>query len=66
MFRKIETTAFDVVALYTCIGFVTYVVGKLAYECGKDVGKKEEKTKRKRHKGIPLYYDFYEEEKESY
>ena len=29
--KKIESSTFDVFALYVCMGLVTYVVGKIAY-----------------------------------
>lgn len=56
MFKKIETSILDVAALYVCMGFVTYVVGAIAYNVGKDKGKEE---MRHRHNGIPTYYDVY-------
>ena len=57
--KKIESSTFDVFALYVCMGLVTYVVGKIAYGVGKEKGMEEQ---RKRHNGIPTYYDFYGKE----
>ena len=57
--KKIESSTFDVFALYVCMGLVTYVVGKIAYGAGKEKGMEEQ---RKRDNGIPTYYDFYRNE----
>lgn len=57
--RKIESSIFDVVSLYVCMGFVTYVVGAIAYNFGKDKAKEEI---RRKHNDSPSYYDFYREE----
>lgn len=47
--RKIESSTFDVFALYVCMGFVTYVVGAIAYGIGKEKGQEEEASKRPRY-----------------
>jgi hypothetical protein len=55
MFKKFEASALDVAALYVCMGFVTYIIGAIAYNVGKDKGKEEERKKRQMYDGY--YYD---------
>ena len=61
MFKKFEISTLDVCALYVCMGLVTYVVGGLAYQIGKDKGREEEQ-KRHNRRSNRHYEDLYERE----
>lgn len=45
LFKKIETNILDVMLIYGCAAFITYVVGNVAYTIGKNDGKNEAKNK---------------------
>ena len=42
MFKKFEASVLDICTLYACMGFITYVVGTIAYNIGKDRGREEQ------------------------
>ena len=61
MFKKVEVSILDICILYGCMGFLTYVVGGLAYHMGKDKGREEEQKKHNRRSNRH-YEDLYERE----
>lgn len=41
MFKKVDATRLDVCIAYACGAFLMYIVGGIAYNLGKQTGKKE-------------------------
>lgn len=46
LFKKVETNVLEVMVTYGCGIFLTYVVGNVAYNVGKQVGKERERLRR--------------------
>lgn len=42
MFKKVAVTKLDACVIYACAVFLTYLVGGISYNLGKQDGKKEE------------------------
>lgn len=61
LFKKVETTVLEVMITYGCGAFLTYVVGNVAYEVGKQIGKEEAKSKRPKK---VTYRDYYNKTKD--
>ena len=52
LFKKVDATVLDVVTIYVCGGFLMYVVGGIAYEMGRQKGRRERKAKTMHYRDV--------------
>ena len=60
LFKKVDANVLDVVLIYACGAFLTYIVGTVAYQVGKEDGKTEANKKKAKVR----YHDAYGKHKD--